>query len=317
MLGIAGELTARFMGFRPWTETIQTISIQPAGSFYQADSTLGYRGKPGKFDLSINNKLPFSVTHDSTGWRISSPHSMPDSLPEIWILGCSFTHGYGVNDMETYPAQLQELMPGYRVRNFGMDGYGTFQNWMTLRHELAKGQTPALVVLAYGAFHDQRNTANRYWRKALHGQQIVEGLRYPYIRLDENDSLHVHYAQLQYHPLPLQRHLALPSLIEERWNRNEDKGLRSKFVTEILIRRIAEASHQASAHFVLAGIYRHEETTNMLRTFHLDRLHTVDISENLERPLLRISLDNGHPNPIAHQLMAVSLKKYLEQKVLK
>ena len=82
---------------------------------------------------------------------------MPDSLPEIWILGCSFTHGYGVNDMETYPAQLQELMPGYRVRNFGMDGYGTFQNWMTLRHELAKGQKPALVVLAYGAFHDQRN----------------------------------------------------------------------------------------------------------------------------------------------------------------
>jgi hypothetical protein len=86
VLGIAGELTARFMGFRPWTETIQTISIQPAGSFYQADSTLGYRGKPGKFDLSINNKLPFSVTHDSTGWRICSPHSMPDSLPEIWIL---------------------------------------------------------------------------------------------------------------------------------------------------------------------------------------------------------------------------------------
>ena len=68
---------------------------------------------------------------------------------------------------------------------------------------------------------------------------------------------------------------------------------------------------------MLAGIYRHEETTSMLRIFHLDRLHTVDISENLERPLLRISLDNGHPNPIAHQLMAVSLKKYLEQKVLK
>lgn len=317
VLALAGELTARFLGHRPWQETIQTISIRPEGSFYQPDSTLGYKGKAGHFDLTLNEKIQFSVTHDADGWRITTTQTQADTLPELWILGCSFTHGYGVNDKDTYAAVLQEKMPNYRVRNFAMDGYGTLQNWMTLRSELAKGRKPSVVVLAYGAFHDQRNTANRYWRKALHGQQIADGLRYPYIRLDKNDSLHIHYEQLQYHPLPLQRYFALPSLIEERWNENEDRGLRSKFVTEVLIQRIAEASHGVGAHFVLAGIYRHEETTKMLRTFHLNRLHTVDISENLGRPLLRISIDNGHPNSVAHLLMAESLYKYLTTEVLK
>jgi hypothetical protein len=313
-LVIAGEITARFQGFRPWHEVTQKITIVPAGPFYQPDSLLGYRGKPGRFELTLQDSLKFIVTHNGDGWR--QPIEATDSLPEIWILGCSFTHGYGVNDNDTYAAQLQAKLPSYRVRNFGMDAFGTLQNWFTLRRLLQQGGKPAIVVLGYGAFHDQRNTANRYWRKVLHGQQIAQGLTYPYIRLDERDSLHIQYEHLQYHPLPLQRHLALLSLIEENWNHNEDAGLRSRYVTEILIQRIAEASHHAGAHFVLAGVYKHPETEKMLRTFHLDNMHTVDISVDLSNPLLRILRGNGHPNAQAHSAMATTLHKYLIDKVL-
>jgi hypothetical protein len=314
VLVAAGEITARIIGFRPWNETHQTISITPAGSFYAPDSLLGYRGKPGQFELRLQDSLTFTVTHDAEGWRqAAAPH---DSLPEIWIFGCSFTHGFGVNDAETYAAKLQAGMPDHHIRNFGMDAYGTLQNWLTLRQLIQRGERPAIVILAYGAFHDQRNTANRYWRKALHGQQIAEGLRYPYIRLDEDDSLQTYYQRLEYHPLPLQRHLALLSLIEENWNQSEDKGLRSQYVTEILIQRMANASHRAGAQFVLAGIYRHPETEKILRTFHLEGIHTVDISQNLDDPQLRILPSNGHPNATAHQNMATLLEKYLKDKVI-
>jgi hypothetical protein len=314
ILVVAGEITARVLGHRPWKEPHQAISIQPEGSFYVADSVLGYRGKPGRFALRLQDSLDFTVTHDSAGWRQS--HTLPDSLPQIWIFGCSFTHGFGVNDAEAYPAQLQGMLPGYHVRNFGMDAYGTLQNWLTLRDLLRKGEKPALIILAYGAFHDQRNTANRYWRKALHGQQIAEGITYPYIRLDENDSLHITYQQLEYHPLPLQRHLAMLSLLEENWNRSEDEGLRSKHVTEILIQRMANASHHAGAQFVLAGIYKHPETVNMLRTFHTEGIHTVDISQDLEHPSARILPGNGHPNAASHRKMAEALHSYLMNKLL-
>ena len=313
VLLLAGELTARFMGYRPWRETIQTMQVVPAGSFYQADSILGYKGRPGRFELLLNDSLRFTVTHDADGWRKTGPDSLQgDSLPEIWIFGCSFTHGYGVNDTEAYPAVLQGMMPQFRIRNYGMDGYGTLQNWLVLNQLLQAGKRPATVVLGYGTFHDQRNTANRYWHKALHGQRIADSLRYPYIRLDKHDSLILHYGKLAYHPLPLQRQLALLSLIEKRWNDSEDQGLRSKFVTEALIQRMVVASRNAGAHFVLAGVYRHPETERMLRTFHLDNVHTVDISQDLDDAALRILPGNGHPNAKAHALMANALYDYLQ-----
>jgi hypothetical protein len=314
VLLLAGEITARLMGFRPWVEPSQRITIHPGGSLYAPDSLLGYRGRSGRYELRLQDSLDFTVTHDAGGWRESG--SAKDSLPQIWILGCSFTHGFGVNDPETYVARLQCHVPDYRVRNFGMDGYGTLQNWLLLRSLLRTGQKPALVVLGYGCFHDQRNTANRYWRKALHGQAVANGLLYPSIRLDDHDSLHVRYEHLRYHPLPLQHRLALMSLIEERWNRSEDRGLRSQYVTETLIRRIADASHGAGAHFVLAGVYRHAETSRLLRAFSLAGLHTVDISQDLDNPLLRILPGNGHPNAMAHELMADSLYRFLRHAVL-
>jgi uncharacterized protein (DUF1778 family) len=301
------------MGFHPWRENEQSMVVKPGGRFFQEDSLLGYRGRPGRFELLLDDSLAFTVTHDAEGWRKTSLDStLSDSLPQIWILGCSFTHGYGVNDADNYPAILQQRLPGYRICNYGMDGYGTLQSWLLLRDLLRQGRRPYAVILAYGAFHDQRNTANRYWHKALHGQRIADDIRYPYIRLDKNDSLLIHYGEIDYHPLPLQRYLALASLIEERWNHSEDAGLRSKFVTEILIQRIADASHAAGSHFVLAGIYRHAETTAMLQTFKIEGMQTADISQDLDAPTMRILPGNGHPNAEAHARMADALLDHLQ-----
>lgn len=313
LIGV-GELTARLMGHRPWREPHQRISIRPHGSLYQPDSLLGYRGRPGSFELLLQDSLRFTVTHNAEGWRQGD--SLPDSLPQIWVLGCSFTHGFGVSDPDPYPARLQALLPAFHVRNFGMDGYGTLHNWLTLATLLTRGERPHTVILGYGAFHDQRNTANRYWRKALHGQQIAEGLRYPYIRLDEQDSLHIHYEHLAYHPLPMQRRLALLSLIEENWNRSEDKGLRSKEVTEILLHRIHHACQGVGANFILAGIYRHPETETKLARFRQRGLLAVDISQDLHAPGLRILPGNGHPNPQAHLRMANVLYRFFTETVL-
>jgi hypothetical protein len=297
-------------------ETRQSIKISPAGRFYQADSLLGYKGKPGQFDLLLSDSLRFGVTHDADGWRVTAADSVRrDSLPEIWIFGCSFTHGFGVNDHENFPWLLQAWLPKYKVRNFGMDGYGTLHAWLLLRQLLSSGGRPAAVVLAHGAFHEQRNTANRYWHKALHGQQIAEDIRYPFIRYDENDSLVLRYSKLEYHLLPLQKQLALLSLVEEQWNKSEEKGLRSAYITEILIERIHKLCQNAGAKFILAGIYRHPQTSKMLEIFHLDQVPTVDVSEDLEKPDLRILPGNGHPNAKAHASMADKLLQFLQKQL--
>ena len=314
LLIVAGEITARAMGFRPWKPQVQTIKVEPEGRFFQDDALLGYKGKPGHFKLLLQDSLKFEVTHNSEGWRICMPDTIAaDTRPEIWIFGCSFTHGYGVNDSENFPWLLQTEFQQFKVLNYGMDGYGTLQNWLQMKKLLDQGRKPALVILAYGAFHDQRNTANRYWRKALHGQEIAEDISYPFIRLNDKDSLITQYSKLDYHPLPTQTWLALPSLIEENWNKNEDAGLRSNFVTEALIEKMNVASANVSAKFLLAGIYQHPETSKMLKIFHLANTPTVEISQDLNRPELRILPGNGHPNAAAHQLMANQLISYLKE----
>jgi hypothetical protein len=314
ILVAAGEITARMMGYRPYQEVRQSIKITPEGRFYQADSLLGYKGKPGHFDLVLSDSLRFSVMHDSEGWRITAPDSVDrDSLQEIWIFGCSFTHGYGVNDDQNFPWLLQQAIPQYRIRNFGMDGYSTLHAWLLLQNLVADGKRPAAVILAHGAFHEQRNTANRYWHKALHGQQIAEDIRYPFLRFDENDSLRLQYSKLEYHLLPLQKQLALLALIEEEWNQSEEDGLRSSYITEVLIERINELCHKIKAKFILAGIYQHPQTSKMLEIFHLDQVATVDISQELSKPEMRILPGNGHPNAKAHALMADKLLHFLQQ----
>jgi lysophospholipase L1-like esterase len=310
LLLFAGEFTARIQGFRPWKPEIQKLEVKPGGSFFQPDSLLGYKGRPGRFELLLKDSLSFVVTHDEAGWRLSSDSADQQQKPEIWIFGCSFSHGYGVNDAEAYPWLLQTELPRHRVCNFAMDGYGTLHSYLQLKDLLSRRQPPALVILAYGAFHDQRNTANRYWQKALHGQEIAEGISYPFVRLDENDSLNIRHDQLSYHPLPFQRHLALLSLLEENWNHNEDQGLRSKRVTEVLIQKMLEASRAKGSKFLIAGIYKHHDTEQMLRIFHLENVPTVDISQDLSQPELRILPGNGHPNAKAHALMAMQLLEY-------
>lgn len=313
LLLFGAEFTARMMGFRPWKPEIQSLVVQPGGRFFQPDSLLGYKGKPGRFELLLKDSLHFVVTHDEDGWRICRDSIEEAQKPEIWIYGCSFSHGYGVNDKETYPWLLQSALPQFRVRNFAMDGYSTLHSYLQLKSGLKKGRPPVLVILAYGAFHNQRNTANRYWQKALHGQQIAEGISYPFVRLDENDSLHIRHDQLGYHPLPLQQHLALLSLLEEKWNRSEDRGLQSQRVTEVLIQRMFETCKKHKINFLLAGIYQHHDTEAMLRLFHLENVHTLDISQDLNKPELRILPGNGHPNAKAHALMYTQLADYLGQ----
>ena len=314
VLLVAGEITARAMGFRPWHPQIQTLTVNPEGRFFQDDSLLGYKGRPGQFELLLQDSLGFQVTHNAAGWRICPGDSIQsDKRPEIWIFGCSFTHGYGVNDSECYPCLLQTRFPNYHIQNFGMDGFGTLQNWLQMQKAIPEGKKPAVVILAYGAFHDQRNTANRYWQKALHGQQIADDISYPYIRLNDNDSLIVHYGKLGYHLLPFQDRLPLLALMEEKWNKSEDDGLRSKYVTEVLIQKMHKAALQMDAKFVLAGIYRHPDTEKMLNIFHLANVLTTDIGQDLAHPELRILPGNGHPNAHAHRLMANQLAKYLLQ----
>lgn len=306
-----GEIAVRLMGFSAWSPEKYTFEVEPGDSFFEPDEKLGYKGRPGTFHLTLSDTLKVSVTHDDAGYRITSPPiDSVDDRPEVWVFGCSFTHGYGVNDPDNYPWMLQEAFPSYKVRNFGMDGYGTYHSLLQLESLLEANESARLVILAYGGFHDQRNVNNRYWKKALSGRDIAEGIEFPFVRYNESGELVPGMEKPAYKPWPLMRYSALMHYLENASNRSENEELRPYDVTRDIIHRMSELAASKNSSFVVANIFRHDESTKMMNSLN-DGIKTLDISIDLEDASMKILPNDGHPNRKGHLQMAGMLIEYL------
>jgi hypothetical protein len=74
----------------------------------------------------------------------------------IAVLGDSFTFGDEVSDDETYPSQLQALLPKAEIINMGVHGYGHDQMLLLFEDE-GIGYRPDLVILGFVAPDMHRN----------------------------------------------------------------------------------------------------------------------------------------------------------------
>lgn len=97
--------------------------VQVERSCSEFDSAFFYRLKP-------NNQCTFSNVEFSTPIKTNGLGMRDDeaslSQPNIICIGDSYTMGWGVNQEETFPAQL-EKMTGQKVLNAGMSSFGTIR----------------------------------------------------------------------------------------------------------------------------------------------------------------------------------------------
>ena len=109
-------------------------------------------------------KVVYSISH---GERITS--SEPRSGPRIVVTGASYTFGQAVNDEDTFPWLLQELLPEYHVVNVAAMGYGTDQALLAAEREVLRfpGQVRT-VVLGFDASQIDRNRCTERWLSTLY-----------------------------------------------------------------------------------------------------------------------------------------------------
>lgn len=305
----AGEIFARWKGFKPWETQQHKLEILPAGGIYKLHPERGYAGKPGQFTIRENDSVIFTVNRDAQGHRLTHlpTDTSTSKKPEIWIFGCSFTHGWGVNDQETYPWLLQNKLPQYEIVNFGMDGYSTLQSLMQLEEALASGARPQMAILAYGSFHDQRNVLSRAWEKSVGAFDVLDGVLYPYLRIDSVGQVVEGRSPLNYQPWPLQKTLAFVHFLETEDNYRQEKQMGANEITELLISRFLARCHQFQIQSLVAGIYQQERTTEVLAKIAAYRIPTIDLSLPPDEPMYRVSLSDGHPNKQAHEIYAQRL----------
>lgn len=86
-----------------------------------------------------------TVTTNSLGFRGTE---IEKDKPLVAVLGDSITFGYGVEDDETLPAQLQKLMPNYHFLNTAVPGYDLEQETATYITKV-KDLDPAAVMLVF------------------------------------------------------------------------------------------------------------------------------------------------------------------------
>jgi len=95
------------------------------------DAQLGWRNLPNVSRPDIYGK-GLSLTTNGRGFRALEEHAteIPAGRYRVVCLGDSFTMGYGVDDLATYPACLQRLCPELQAVNMGLGGYGLDQDYL-------------------------------------------------------------------------------------------------------------------------------------------------------------------------------------------
>ncbi|MBY0586961.1 hypothetical protein K2X85_07280 [bacterium] len=318
----AAELALRFMGFEPFNPDairrlyIGNIRVEPGGKLLEADEILGFVNAGRRLDVTFAD-LRFTVTHDDQHHRISAPPQVQadnQSLERgIWISGCSFTHGFGVNDEETFPYLLQESFPTYRVTNLGIESGNNVQGYLQCHQMMKAGPPPALVVLAFAGFHEIRNVSLRVRRKELAPlNPFMSDVWMPFARLASDGSIEVYRDRLRYREWPGQRSWALVDLIDNVYAGQQLENSNKSAITREVIQSIVELCRLRGSKFLLAGIW--PDARDTLAWCQENGIESIDISfDPVDVGFLTASKVDRHPGPKGHRHYADLLRPKMEQ----
>jgi hypothetical protein len=122
----------------------------PLSGFHQSDSYLGWIGRPNRHLHYRRPEFDTLVQLDAEGWRQPEPPRPAEPAQRILVLGDSFTWGWGVSQGQVFTDLLQAALPAtVAVYNRGVVGFGTGQEYLLLRRELAARAYDAVVLMFF------------------------------------------------------------------------------------------------------------------------------------------------------------------------
>jgi len=112
--------------------------------YYVSDPELGWTIAPN----TVHSSRPY--TSDAKGFRVTEINARDDeSHPVVSIWGDSMVHGDGVDDSDSWPWMLAEIVSGrFKVTNGGVSGYGSDQGFLRFKKR-AKQVKPDIALLSY------------------------------------------------------------------------------------------------------------------------------------------------------------------------
>ena len=177
---------------------------------------LSLKTKEGVYDFPPHtqngNYTKFTILKDGNRY---SGKGTTNIKGDIIFLGGSFTQGWAVNDEETFSYLFQKKLADFRVKNYGVNAYGSFQSLLMLEEILKKNRNVKLVIYCYIWYHETRNYGNATWIQVLNKIKPLYHVALPYARLDKNNNL-IRHKPIKYFKLPLREYSVLITKIEKK-----------------------------------------------------------------------------------------------------
>jgi lysophospholipase L1-like esterase len=124
---------------------------------FKHDAELGWAPVPNSSG-EFHDSRTITIAHNSLGLR--DVESGGDPRPAVLFIGDSLVWGYDVEADDRFTERLQKLLPGLRIVNAGVPGYGTDQEYLLL-NRIWNAIRPDVVVLIFCTGNDRNdNTTN-------------------------------------------------------------------------------------------------------------------------------------------------------------
>lgn len=302
-----------------------TENVRIYGENRHDDPVLGYGPEPkitrtASRRVSGSGEVIYDVlyTTDEQGRRVT-PRRGDKADTVVFIFGCSFTFGEGLNDGDSYPWKLGELLgEKYQVFNYGYHGYGSHQMLALIQ----SGRLDAVAARCkkiYALYltipdHELRSGGLSSWENGGPGYVLENGaLR----KITRRESMRKRFLEDVFYQSALYNALQKASYAAAIRREQGDPQLRAKLMdthAAIIAESAREMRERYGSDFAVLVWPGYEEIGPRLRAAHLAELPLSRVMPDFAKnfPLYLIKGD-GHPNANGAALVAEEAAAYIRQ----
>lgn len=316
------EIALRVLQYEPYRQEEFHITSSPSQCLIP-HPYLGFALNPGSFEVQINQAKPYKVTHGSDSLRISHPSILPDSLEKVFLLGCSYTYGMGVDDKDSFAYLLQTAFPTYHIKNFGVPGFGNVQSYLQLEAEIKKGNVPKIVILNLVDFHLDRNVLTPDYRKNLQlgfarsskeiKNQMKPG-RIPFILSNKGELIFKWESwDSVYQNWRGREDLASVNLFQSLADKWERDNMQPTDQSLLLYKAFQDLCEKHGILFCISNLRANKKSEELLEAISGIGIDTLEMGLDLLSTDFSSLPEDSHPNSSAHRHYFQKISSYLRK----
>ncbi len=315
---IAIEVVFRVFGYQPYRVQPYSLVSKPTQCLLP-DEQLGFVLNEGTFDVTINDSVQYTVTHNAGTERITDFTIKKEASfgRKVGLFGGSFPYGMGVDDSLSYPFLLEKKYQS-GIRNKCVPGYGMIQTLVELNNDKEFFNT---IILHYASFYDDRNTLTPAYRVALHhgfmnsdaeARSLYSQAKYPYVEKNGTDSFEIKWQSLDqiYSNWWMRNYSASINFLQTLVDKNNPTYATSNDISKWIIQELNQPKY--TTRLIVATITDDEKTDSIKVFCKKNNIETVDLFVDYSNPSYSHLPYDSHPNDKAHQLYFEKMSDYLD-----